>query len=84
MGRGAVRGAATRTYMLMHSRDPNEAEAARVQTEARARAPGVGLVEEVAVLVVQRPAIVGVSAKKDLAPLVVLVAAVEHGAAVRV
>ena len=30
--RGAVRGAATRTHMLMHSRDPNEAKAARVQT----------------------------------------------------
>ena len=30
--RGAVRGAATHTHMLMHSRDPNEAEAARVQT----------------------------------------------------
>ena len=30
--RGDGRGAATRTHMLMHSHDPNEAEAARVQT----------------------------------------------------
>ena len=33
--RGAGRGAAARAHMLMHSHDPNEAEAARVQMPPR-------------------------------------------------
>ena len=33
--RGAGRGAATHSHMLMHSHDPNEAEVARVQTANR-------------------------------------------------